>query len=207
LLISCPRGLEGDFSLRIYNIFRVAGRRQTAAAHDASRPALGVTVQLSAPLPVNDLHEVNDFFSGVGSLDDWLKKRARPNQVSGASRTFVVADNHRVVGYYALASGAIAVQSSAGRIRRNMPDPIPVAVLGRLAIDRSQQSRGLGRALFRDCVMRVAHAAGTIGIRGIVVHAISKQAKAFYLALGFDASPNEPMTLMVTLADIRSLLK
>jgi GNAT superfamily N-acetyltransferase len=125
--------------------------------------------------------------------------------VSGASRTFVVADNHRVMGYYALASGAITVGSSVGRFRRNMPDPIPVAV-GRLAVDRSRQGTGLGRALFRDCSLRVAHAADTIGIRGIVVHAISEDAKAFYLALGFDASPSEPMTLMVTLADIRSLL-
>jgi hypothetical protein len=96
------------------------------------------------------------------------EERARPNQVSGASRTFVVADNHRVVSYYALASGAITVQSSVGRFRRNMPDPIPVAV-----------------------TLRVAHAADTIGIRGIVVHAISEQAKAFYLALGFDASPSD----------------
>lgn len=160
---------------------------------------------LSRPEPLAEIHELNDFFSGVSSLDEWLKRRARANQVSGASRTFVVAVDHKVVGYYALASGAIATADSVGRFRRNMPDPIPVAVLGRLAVDRSQQGRGLGRALFRDCALRVAHAADTIGIRGIVVHAISEQAKAFYLALGFDPSPAEPMTLMVTLADVRSL--
>jgi GNAT superfamily N-acetyltransferase len=162
-------------------------------------------VPLSRPEPLADAHELNDFFCGVDSLDDWLKRRARANQVSGASRSFVVADNHKVVGYYALASGAIAAASSVGRFRRNMPDPIPVAILGRLAIDRSQQGRGLGRALFRDCALRVAHAADTIGIRGVVVHAISDQAKAFYQELGFDRSPAEPMTLMVTLADIRNL--
>lgn len=162
---------------------------------------------LSPPTPLADLHELNDFFSGVPSLDDWLKRRARANQLSGASRTFVVTENHNVVGFYALASGAIAAPSSVGRFRRNMPDPIPVAVLGRLAIDRSWQGKGLGRALFRDCALRVAHAADMIGIRGIVVHAISDQAKAFYLALGFDPSPAEPMTLMVTLADIRHLLR
>ena len=161
---------------------------------------------LSPPEPLSDTHELNDFFCGVASLDDWLKRRARANQISGASRTFVVADNRRVIAYYALASGGIAVQSSVGRFRRNMPDPIPVAVLGRLAIDRSQQGRGLGRALFRDCAQRVAHAADTLGIRGIVVHAISDQAKAFYLALGFDPSPSDPLTLMVTLGDIRHLL-
>jgi GNAT superfamily N-acetyltransferase len=160
---------------------------------------------LLRPEPLAEAHELNDFFSGVSSLDDWLKRRARANQVSGASRTFVAADSHKVVGYYALASGAIAAAGSVGRFRRNMPDPIPVVVLGRLAVDRSQQGRGLGRALFRDCALRVAHAADTIGIRGIIVHAISDQAKAFYQALGFDPSPIEPMTLMVTLADIRSI--
>lgn len=162
---------------------------------------------LLRPEPLAETHDLNDFFSGVSSLDDWLKRRARPNQVSGASRTFILTEERRVIGYYALASGAITVADSTGRFRRNMPDPIPVAVLGRLAIDRSQQGRGLGRALFRDCALRVAHAADAIGIRGILVHAISEQAKAFYLALGFDPSPSEPMTLMVTLADIRELLE
>lgn len=157
-------------------------------------------------MPLGEAHQLDAFVSGVASLDDWLRRRARANQVSGASRTFVVAEDHRMVGYYALASGAIAVAGSVGRFRRNMPDPIPVAVLGRLAIDRAWQGRGLGRALFRDCALRVAQAADTIGIRGIVVHAISEEARAFYLALGFDPSPMEPMTLMVTLGDIRELV-
>ncbi len=162
---------------------------------------------LSPPEPLVDAHELNEFSSGLSVLDDWLKRRARANQVSGASRTFVVADARKVVGYYALASGAITTGASVGRFRRNMPDPIPVAVLGRIAVDRSQQRRGLGRAMFRDCALRVAHAADTIGIRGILVHAISEEAKAFYLALGFDPSPVEPMTLMVTLSDVRQLLE
>lgn len=161
---------------------------------------------LSPPEPLADSHELGDFSSGVSSLDDWLKRRARANQQSGASRTFVVAEVRRVVGYYTLASGAIAAAASVGRFRRNMPDPIPVAVLGRLAIDQSQQGKGLGRVLFRDCALRVAHAADTLGIRGIVVHAISDQAKAFYQAIGLDVSPADPMTLMVTLGDIRELV-
>jgi GNAT superfamily N-acetyltransferase len=156
---------------------------------------------------LSDAHELAAFASGVASLDDWLKRRARANQISGASRSFIVAEDNKALGYYALASGGIAVTSSVGRFRRNMPDPIPVVVLGRLAVDRSQQGKGLGRALFRDCALRVAHAADTIGIRGIVVHAISEEAKAFYMALGFDPSPVEPMTLMVTLGDIRQLIQ
>ena len=161
---------------------------------------------LSAPCPLADGHQVVDFASGVASLDDWLKRRARANQSSGASRTYVVCDGDRVVGYYALASGGIAVQDVPGRFKRNMPDPIPVVVLARLAVDSAYQGRGLGRALFRDSARRVVNAADAIGIRGVVVHAISEQAKAFYLALGFDPSPRDPMTLMVTLPDLRAAL-
>jgi GNAT superfamily N-acetyltransferase len=174
--------------------------------HPGRVPPRPLTDALSPPEPLSEAHDLESFSSGVAVLDDWLRRRARANQASGASRTFVVAEDGRVVGYYALASGAITAAAGIGRFRRNMPDPIPVAVLGRLAVDRSQQGRGLGRALFRDCALRVAQAADTIGIRGIVVHAISEEAKAFYLALGFDPSPAEPMTLMVTLADVRDLL-
>ena len=161
---------------------------------------------LSAPCPLTDGHQVADFASGVASLDDWLKRRARANQSSGASRTYVVCDGDRVVGYYALASGGITVQDVPGRFKRNMPDPIPVVVLARLAVDSAYQGRGLGRALFRDSAQRVVYAADAIGIRGVVVHAISEQAKAFYLALGFDPSPRDPTTLMVTLPDLRAAL-
>ncbi|MCC6766636.1 MAG: GNAT family N-acetyltransferase, partial [Deltaproteobacteria bacterium] len=94
-----------------------------------------------------------------------------------------------------------------GRFRRNMPDPIPVAVLARLAVDGRYQGEGIGRALFRDAALRVVNAADAIGIRGIVVHAISEDAKRFYQALGFDPSPREPMMLLVTLADVRAVLR
>ena len=122
---------------------------------------------LSPPEPLAAGHLLDDFASGEASLDEWLKRRARANHAAGASRVFVVAEERRAIGYYALASGAIAGAGSVGRFRRNMPEPIPVVLLGRLAIDR---------------------------------------ARSFYLALGFDPSPTEPMTLMVTLADLRHLL-
>jgi GNAT superfamily N-acetyltransferase len=123
-----------------------------------------------------------------------------------ALRTYVVCQEKKVIAYYALASGAVTVESAPGRFRRNMPNPIPVAVLARLAVDRGWQGQGIGRALFRDAARRVAHAADAIGIRGILVHAISEEAKKFYIAIGFDQSPLEPMTLMVTLSDIRGFL-
>jgi GNAT superfamily N-acetyltransferase len=167
---------------------------------------MGEISGLLPPEPLADRHTIGDFSSGEASLDDWLKRRARANQVSGASRSYVVCEAKRVIGYYALASGVVTVASTPGRFRRNMPNPIPVAVLARLAVDRDWHGRGVGRALFRDAAHRVAHAAETIGIRGIVVHAISAEAKNFYLALGFDTSPSEPMTLMVTLSDVRAAL-
>ena len=161
---------------------------------------------LSPPELLADHHDIGSFSSGEASLDDWLRRRARANQVSGASRTYVVCQGRQVIGYYALASGVVTVENASGRFRRNMPDPIPVVLLARLAVDRTWQGRGIGRALFRDAARRVEHAADAIGVRGIVVQAISEEAKAFYQALGFDPSPREPMMLMVTLSNIRAAL-
>ena len=162
---------------------------------------------LSPPEPLTDDHQIDSFDSGETVLDDWLRRRARANQATGASRTYVVCEGKRVVAYYAVASGAIAQAAAPGRFRRNMPDPIPVVVLARLAVDRNHQGRGLGRALFRDAARRAEHAADAIGIRGIVVHAISEEARKFYIALGFDPCPAESMTLVVTLPDVRSTLE
>lgn len=152
-------------------------------------------------------HALGGFDSGVPSLDDWLRRRALKNQQSGASRTFVVDDAGSVIAYYALAASAVAPDAAAGRFRRNMPDPIPVVVLARLAIARPWQGRGLGRALFQDAALRVVHAAGSIGIRGLLVHAISDDAKAYYLRLGLVPSPLDPMTLMATVADLKAALR
>jgi GNAT superfamily N-acetyltransferase len=161
---------------------------------------------LRQPEPLTAAHDTASFDSGALSLDDWLRRRALQNQGSGASRTFVACDEDRIVGYYALAASAIAPDAATGRFRRNMPDPIPVAVLGRLAIGKAYQGKGLGRALFRDAGLRVLAAAESIGIRGMLVHAISEEAKAFYVALGLVESPLESMTLMVTVADMKLAL-
>lgn len=155
---------------------------------------------LQAPAPLSEQHILEDFDSGVPSLDDWLRRRAWSNQVSGASRTYVVADDAlRVVGYYALASGAMALAEAPSRVKRNMPDPVPMAILGRLAIHHAVQGRGLGVALLQDAVLRVRQAAAIMGIRGILVHAISDDARRFYEHHGFSASPTNPMTLVLSL--------
>ena len=161
---------------------------------------------VAAPEPLASHHDLEPFASGVDSLDQWLRRRALKNQATGASRTFVVCEGRRVMAYYALAASAVAVEAASGRFRRNMPDPIPVAVLGRLAIDQSYQGQGIGRALVRDVGLRLLNAAEILGIRGVLVHAISDAARAFYEAVGFRPSPKDPMMLMVGLHDLKSAL-
>lgn len=156
---------------------------------------------MRSPEHLRPEHDLAAFDSGVPALDDWLKRRARDNERSGASRTYVVCAGKRVVGYYALASGAVAPAAAPGRVRRNMPNPVPVMVLGRLAVDRAYQGRGLGRGLLRDAVLRTLQAAEFAGIRAILVHAMSEDARRFYERYGFAASPVDPMTLMIALAD------
>ncbi|MBT9161046.1 MAG: hypothetical protein DDT26_02344 [Dehalococcoidia bacterium] len=155
---------------------------------------------LLAPALLTADHKLNDFHSGVASLDEWLVRRALANQVSGAARTYVVADEDgRVVGYYALASGALAVADAPGRLRRNMPDPIPMAILGRLAVSQHMQGKGIGVAMLKDAVLRVKQASDVVGIRGVLVHAISEEARQFYEQFGFMGTPTHPMTLVLSL--------
>ncbi len=152
------------------------------------------------PVPLGPEHDCTAFDCGEPMLDDWLKKHALANQRSGASRTFVVTDAEgRVLAYYALAAGAVDHGEATGAIRRNMPDPIPVMVLGRLAVDRHQQGRKLGASLLKDAVLRCLAVAENAGVRALLVHAINDAAKAFYRHYGFAESPANRMTLMLRL--------
>jgi len=159
--------------------------------------------EIRAPEKLNSEHDLSQFYCGETTLDDWLRKRALQNEESGASRTYVACLEKRVVGYFALAAGAVAHAEAPGRVRRNMPDPVPVMVIGRLAVDQTVQGQALGPALLRDAVLRTLQAAEIAGIRAILVHAISERAKRSYEKWGFIASPIEPMTLMITLAEAR----
>lgn len=167
----------------------------------------GTADEISAPEHLTPDHDLAAFDSGVPALDDWLKRRALANEEAGGSRTYVVCAGGRVVGYYALATGGVAEAAAPGRVRRNMPDPVPVMVLGRLAVDRAYRGRGLGAGLLRDATLRTLQAAGFGGIRAILVHAISEEAKRFYERQGFVASPVDPMTLMITVADAEKALR
>lgn len=159
-----------------------------------------MSLNLSAPQPLAAVHLLGGFECGEPALDEWLKRRALNNQHSGASRTFVVVDDEqRVRGFYALAAGAVAHTTATSSVRRNMPDPIPVMVLGRLAVDRRAQGIQLGAALLQDAVHRAIAVSQNTGVRALLVHALHEQAKTFYEHYGFQVSPMHPMTLMLRL--------
>lgn len=166
----------------------------------------GSSEEIGSPEHLTPRHDLEAFDSGVVALDDWLRRHALANEEAGGSRTYVVCAGGRVIGYYALAIGGIAKAAATGRVRRNMPDPVPVMVLGRLAVDRGYQGRGLGMGLLRDAILRTIQAAEIGGIRALLVHAISEEAKRFYERHGFVESSIDPMTLMITIADAKKVL-
>lgn len=155
---------------------------------------------LRPPDPLSPDHQIHDFACGESVLDEWLKRRALTNQTIGATRTFVVAnEKNRVLGYYALAAGAVAHLEATRSIRQNMPDPIPVMVLTRLAVDNKAKGMKLGAALLQDALHRSVLVSQNTGVRAMLVHALNSQARQFYEHYGFKASPINPLTLMLRL--------
>lgn len=163
-------------------------------------------LNLSLPAPISIVHKLDNFESGESSLDEWLKKRALKNHASGASRCFVLCNGKTVIGYYSISAGAISHEAVLKAMQRNMPDPLPVLLLGRLAIDKNYHNNGLGSALLRDAMIRAVSVAGDAGVFAILVHALSEQAKRFYISRGFVESPLQPMTLIMTLETVRLIL-
>jgi len=161
--------------------------------------------ELSAPEPLLATHDIESFDCAEPVLNDWLKKRALKNESSGASRTFVVCHNdgihNCVVGYYVLATGSVMHKEAPSKVRRNMPEPVPVMVLGRLAVSKHMQSAGVGRGLLRDAILRTLGVSKQAGIKALLVHALSDAAHKFYRQCGFIESPLDPMVLMITLKD------
>jgi GNAT superfamily N-acetyltransferase len=155
---------------------------------------------LTRPASLSAYHILDEFDCGIPAMNDWLRRRALPNESSGASRSFVVCQGAMVVGFYALATGAVRRENAPGMIRRAMPEPIPVMVLGRLAVDLNWQKQGIGTGLLKDALLRTLTVSKQAGIRALVVHALSEDAKHFYLLHGFKESPLQPMTLMLSLA-------
>ncbi len=161
---------------------------------------------IGAPRPIADTLDFESFDCGDATLNDWLQRRAIKNDSSGASRTFVVCEDNAVIGYYSLAVGAIAREDTSGKVHRNMPDPVPVMVLGRLAVDADWQGKGIGIGMLKDAIQRTIIVSEQAGIRALLVHALSDKARSFYQHWGFHESPTNDMTLMITLDEARKAM-
>lgn len=157
-------------------------------------------------LTAND--DVNQFNCGYPDLDEWLRRFALVNQKAGMSTVFVTSSNDRVVGYYALATGGVDKAHAPGRVGRGVAShPIPVILPTRLAVDSSAQGKGLGRALLRDALIRVANAADEVGVRALLIHTKDDQARESYMRNAqFEPSPTDPLHLFLLMKDLRKAL-
>lgn len=158
---------------------------------------------ISAPESIKLHHRLEDFDCENESLNAFLKKRAIRNE-GRASRTYIVTDgNYNAIGYYTLAVGSIEHKNVRRKAKQNMPDPIPVTVLGRLAVDKGWKEKGIGQGMLKEALLKTLEVAEVVGVRGMLVHAISENAKNFYTSQGFEQSPTDEMTLIITIEDIK----
>jgi GNAT superfamily N-acetyltransferase len=165
-------------------------------------------VPYSRPGPLDKRHRLDAFECGEPALDDWLRKYARQAQAAGSARVFVTTtDGEAVIGYYALAAASVEPETAIDRVRKGEPRrPVPVVLLARLAVDRRHQSRGVGRSLLQDAVLRCLRAAESIGVRAMLVHAKHDEARAWYQKFGFEPSPTDPLHLMILIKDLRAFV-
>lgn len=154
-------------------------------------------------------HDLSQFDCGIhASLNDWLRRFAWPNHQNETSRTYVVHRHNRVVGYYSIAAGSVLREAASTRMVRGLANhPVPVILLTRLAVDRSEQGKGLGKALLKDALVRIAGAAEIVGARAVLVHAIDAAAAQFYRRFDFEPSPVNDLHLMLLMKDLRSLTR
>jgi GNAT superfamily N-acetyltransferase len=142
----------------------------------------------------------------VQTLDTWLKRYAWTNQRAETARAYVAhRGGGRVIGYHALAAGSVLKHEAPERIAQGIANhPVGVVLIGRLAVDKSEHGKGIGKALLRDALARVSQAADVVGVRAVLVHAIDDPARRFYLHHGFQPSPVDPMQLMLLMKDLRA---
>ena len=163
---------------------------------------------LGPPEPLASRHDISQFSSGVPTLDGWLSGKARLNEAKGGARTYVACDGDRVAGFYSLAASSVERGRVSSRVGRGMPDPVPVILLGQLAVDEAYRGRRLGADLMIDAARRSLAAAGVVGARAIAVQAIDERARAFYEKFGFRPfSDREPLMPILRMSEIEGLLR
>jgi GNAT superfamily N-acetyltransferase len=160
---------------------------------------------IAAPTPLNDQHDLAGFDCGKVPLNDWLQQQARRSEGRSA-RAFVVATGKTVIGYYCLSAGAVMTSDLPKSLRFNMPNPAPVMVIGRLAVDKVYQGQDIGPAILKDALKRILGVSQSVGARAVLVHAIDNDALGFYAAYGFKPFPSDSRTMYLSISDIAAAL-
>ncbi len=152
-------------------------------------------------------HRLNEFDCGNPTLNQWLEKYAWGNQQADSAKTYLALEGERVAGYYALTTGSVHKHESPERVAKGLANhPIGIVLLARLAVDRSQQGKGLGKALLFDALSRIEEAADIVAVRAVMVHAINDAARHFYQHFGFEESPTDAYQLLLLLKDLRKAM-
>jgi GNAT superfamily N-acetyltransferase len=160
-----------------------------------------------APELLTQGHDRSGFGCGKPALNQYIKKYALVNQQNDISRTYVATRDGRVVGFYTLAFGSISHDEATPEVKAELPQyPIPVMLLARLGVDQKETGKGLGKGLLKDAMLRTIQAADIGGLRAMLTHAKDEEAKLFYKKYGFEESPIQPLTLMLSIKDIRASL-
>lgn len=162
---------------------------------------------LSAPEPLSPVHELSSFTCGKPALDTWLRTRALTNHLRGFTAVTVVHEDRRVAGYYGLAPAAVLPAVMPRSIRTGQPpNPIPCLLLGQLATDQAWAGQGVGTALLAHALRRCVQAAGLVGGRAVIVHALDMDAAAWWQRRGFLPSRDDELVLFRSVADIAASL-
>lgn len=168
---------------------------------------MGGPLSLRPPAPLTAAHRLDGFDCGKPVLNDWLIRHARQAQASGSARTFIVADEDRVVGFFSLTVGQVDTLDAPERVRKGMGQyPIPVVILARLAVSKVDQGRGIGVGMLQDAILRTLLIAEEAGIRAMLTHPIDEDAARFYTRFGFVASPLREGQLLLLLKDARKIV-
>jgi GNAT superfamily N-acetyltransferase len=161
--------------------------------------------RFTPPAPITSAHDLSHFGCGKDPLDDWLRHHALTSEGRSA-RTYVVCEGNTVVGYYCLATGSERRANMPRKIKQGIPDPTPLMIIGRLAVDRNYQGHGFGKGLLKDALKRTLSASEIVGSRAVLVHAIDKDAVAFYAQYGFIEFPLGSQTMFLPTETIAKAL-
>jgi GNAT superfamily N-acetyltransferase len=161
-----------------------------------------------SPVPLAQGHDVTAFDCGAPALNDYLRKHAFQNHQNRSARTYVTIRDNRVVGYYTLSAGSVSREDVPPRVAKGLGNyPVPIILLARLAVDHTEQGKGLGVALLKDALLRAAQAADIVGCRAVLVHAKDQTAQTFYRKYGLEPSPVDELHLYLLMKDIKASLR